>query len=107
MDLDSDSSRCKGINGVWVRKGLVFYDICGCGQWSLNTILFVYNFGVEMILHSVKGACFPLPAWVGFTAICFMVDKTQNLLGKLPWKIVVETCDLSSLRGSMNFAENH
>jgi hypothetical protein len=57
MDLDSDyySSRCKDINGLWVFKG-TFYDVCGCGQWSLNTILFkikgvVYTFGVEMLLY--------------------------------------------------------
>jgi hypothetical protein len=52
MDLDSDyySSRCKDINGL---RG-DFYDVCGWGLWSLNTILFylkgvVYSFGVEML----------------------------------------------------------
>jgi hypothetical protein len=48
---------------------------------------------------------------MGFIAICFMVDKTQNTKPleaalEAEMKIVLETCDLSSLRGSMNFAQN-
>jgi len=37
-DLDSENSKCKDSNDVWVLKGC--YDLCGWGHWSLITILF-------------------------------------------------------------------
>ncbi len=41
-------------------RGTLFYDICGCGQWSLNSILFwnkgvIYSSGVEMLLDKHLG----------------------------------------------------
>jgi hypothetical protein len=38
VDTDYYPSRCKDIKGLWLLKD--FYDVCGWGQWSLNTILF-------------------------------------------------------------------
>jgi hypothetical protein len=59
-----------------------------------------------MILHSVIS---PLPAWDSLLYMFYGGQNTkpvEEAALEAEMKLVLETCDLSSLRGSMNFAQN-